>query len=324
MDFRHKEICHGALTSAVPMTTQFVVQCPNEIIDQELIALAINLANDPKNMELMVAGDGLHHMVRRVHLYHDPLLIKLLHNISSHDRHKQLFVPYLVEFVDTTIKTTNYDFLLESLGILANLNCTDVRFAEVPSGHQLLDFLQKYMVPGFAEDDVLLAVVMTLGTLATDGAMAPQLSQARLVSKLHDVLNEKNEDVDIVLQLVYTIFKMLLHHASRVSIIKHHNFTNCLLDLVIDPNEHVRNLANLSLDIIMENDEGWRAKIREKRFEMCNREWIEFIQNGGVPQFERDQPPEEFYDDQGGYGYMDSPGAGGHYEDWNENINEFQ
>lgn len=311
MDFRHKEICHGALTSAVPMTTQFVIQCPNELIDQELIALAINLANDPKNIDLMVAGDGLHHMVRRVHLYHDPLLIKLLKNISSHEHYKKLFVPYLVEFVDTTIKTTNYDFLLESLSILANLNCRDVRFAEIPSGNLLLDFLQKYMVPGFAEDDVLLAVVMTVGTLATDTAMAPQLAQNRLVNKLHDVLNEKNEDVDIVLQLVYAIFKMLLHQQSRNSVIKHHNFTNCLLDLVIDPNEQVRNLANLSLDIIMEHDEGWRTKIREKRFEMCNREWIDFIQNGGVPQFERDQAnADHMYDDQQ-YGYMDSPQGGG-------------
>ena len=30
----------------------------------------------------------------------------------------------------------------------------------------------------------------------------------------------------------------------------------------------------------MEEDEEWRGNIREKRFEACNREWLDFLANG--------------------------------------------
>jgi len=38
----------------------------------------------------------------------------------------------------------------------------------------------------------------------------PNHKKTHSVRMLHDVLNEKNEDVEIVLQIAYTVFKLLL------------------------------------------------------------------------------------------------------------------
>jgi hypothetical protein len=44
---------------------------------------------------------------------------------------------------------------------------------------------------GFAEDDVVLEVVMLIGTMTADPDAASALANARLVRLLYDVLNEK-------------------------------------------------------------------------------------------------------------------------------------
>jgi hypothetical protein len=46
-------------------------------------------------------------------------------------------------------------------------------------------------VPGFAEDDIVLAVVMFIGTLALDAESAPLLANNRLIRQLFDVLTGK-------------------------------------------------------------------------------------------------------------------------------------
>ncbi len=308
---RHKMVVDAAMTQCVPLVTQYVIQCPGQFVDQELIALATNMALAPRNTEVMVGSDGLHHMVKRVHQTHDSLLIKLLRSISEHQPFKNLFLRYLHELVGVTVKAQSQDFMVEALGVLANLNTPEAKFSEVMVQHGLVEFLMKHMVPGFAEDDVVLQVVMLVGTLATDLKAGPVLANTRLIRMIYDVLNEKTEDVDMVLQLVYTVYKLLLLPQPRELIIRHDMLTLCILDLVVDPAPLIRDFSNLSLDIIMEHDEEWRSKIREKRFEACNQEWLEFIRGGGVPYDGVGESTggesgayDEYYDSNQ-YGYMD-------------------
>lgn len=104
-------------------------------------------------------------------------------------------------------------------------------------------------------------------------------------------------DVEIVLQLLFTVFKLLLNEGTRAAVIAHERLAGCVLDLVGDPHPDIRRFANLSLDIIMvlqcqlaahsvrvqDNDASWRNRVRDKRFIACNREWLAYIeQHGGV------------------------------------------
>jgi hypothetical protein len=142
-------------------------------VDQELIALACNMVasngeDSSRNIEIMVASDGLHHMIKRAHQTHDALLLKLLRNIAEDVSFKPLFLRYLHELAGATTKAQNHDFLLEAVGTLANLNVPEAKFGDVARQHNLVDFIVKHMVPGFAEDDVLLQMVMLLGTICSD------------------------------------------------------------------------------------------------------------------------------------------------------------
>lgn len=228
-----------------------VIRCPNKIVDPELIALAVNLARSPQHIEAMCQGDGLMHLIKRVHQTFDPLLIKLIRNISQFaaPKERQMFVKHLHELVGMATATTSQAFLLEVFGTLANICLPDVMYSELIIQHGLLEFMMKHLVPGFSEDDVVLEVLMLIGTLARDPKSAIMLGNARLIRILYELLNEKAEDVEIVLQLLYTTYKLLLHEPSRLSVIAHEPFANCLLDLVVDPEPQIRILANQSLGV---------------------------------------------------------------------------
>lgn len=64
---------------------QMMLECPGDRIDLELIALGINLAANKRNAQLMCEGPGLKLLMRRAFKFNDPLLLKMIRNISQHE-----------------------------------------------------------------------------------------------------------------------------------------------------------------------------------------------------------------------------------------------
>jgi hypothetical protein len=62
---------------------QLIVDCPEELVDPETIALGINLACNTGNVQLMCKGPGLKLLMRRALNSQDSLLLKMLRNISK-------------------------------------------------------------------------------------------------------------------------------------------------------------------------------------------------------------------------------------------------
>ena len=71
---------------------QMMLECPGDRIDLELIALAINLAANKRNAQLICEGPGLKLLMRRAFKFNDPLLLKMIRNISQHEGQKAQFV----------------------------------------------------------------------------------------------------------------------------------------------------------------------------------------------------------------------------------------
>ena len=72
---------------------KLMLECPGDRIDLELIALCINLAANKRNAQLICEGPGLRLLMRRAFKFKDPLLLKMVRNISQHDGPtKNLFV----------------------------------------------------------------------------------------------------------------------------------------------------------------------------------------------------------------------------------------
>ena len=64
---------------------KMILESTSERVEIELIALAINLAANKRNAQLICEGNGLRLLMRRALKFKDPLLMKMIRNISQHD-----------------------------------------------------------------------------------------------------------------------------------------------------------------------------------------------------------------------------------------------
>ena len=62
-----------------------VLENPTDRVEIELISLAINLAANRRNAQLICEGNGLRLLMRRAIKFKDPLLLKMIRNISQHE-----------------------------------------------------------------------------------------------------------------------------------------------------------------------------------------------------------------------------------------------
>ena len=73
-------------------------------------------------------------------------------------------------------------------------------------------------------DDLLLEVVVFLGTCAVDSVASQKICKVGILDALIDLLKAKQEDDEIVLQVVYVFHQLCLHEESRAFIIKGEDF----------------------------------------------------------------------------------------------------
>ena len=69
-------------------------------------------------------------------------------------------------------------------------------------------------------DDVVLEVVILIGTVCADAPAALMLATEGLVQLLIDLLNAKQEDDEVVLQIVYVFYQLVLHADTKDVLIR--------------------------------------------------------------------------------------------------------
>ena len=118
-------------TDAIPILMRIILQCGDEQVDLEIMALAINLAANKRNAQLICEGDGLRVLMQRAFSYQDPLIIKMIRNISQHDGvTKKLFIEFIGDVADAVHRAENDEFVLECVGILGNLTLPDLDYSK--------------------------------------------------------------------------------------------------------------------------------------------------------------------------------------------------
>ena len=70
-------------TEGIPLIMGMIVNFPQQFLAKELAALAVNLSLNPRNAEIMISNKGLNHMMDRLSTTRDPLLLKIIRNISQ-------------------------------------------------------------------------------------------------------------------------------------------------------------------------------------------------------------------------------------------------
>ncbi|CAH8614297.1 unnamed protein product [Heterobilharzia americana] len=210
-------------------------------------------------------------------------------------------------------KSKDEDFILECLGCLANLDLKDIQYSKVITEFNLLkwiksrldsvkvrksrDFLSatseiadnitqvfsQSMFPSHIEDDIILEIVRMLGAICQDPDAGRLVIEFGIVHSLISLLNAKQEDDEIVFQIIFTFFQLIFHESTRNLMVKTTQAIAYLVDLMHDKNADIRKLCDITLDIISEYESDWRVRIQTERFRWHNSQWLEMIGTANNP-----------------------------------------
>ncbi|XP_036437324.1 kinesin-associated protein 3a [Colossoma macropomum] len=285
MDDRFKSMF--AYTDCIPQVMKMLFDCGEERMDPELISFCINLAANKRNAQLICEGNGLKMLMKRALKLKDPLMMKVIRNVSQHDGpSKNLFIDYVGDLAAQIGQNEEEEFVIECLGTLANLTIPDLDWELVLKEYNLVPFLKDHLKPGCAEDDLVLEVVIMIGTVSMDDSCAAMLAKSGIIPALIELLNAQQEDDEFVCQIVYVFYQMVFHQATREVIIKETQAPAYLIDLMHDKNTEIRKVCDNTLDIIAEYDEEWGRKIQNEKFRWHNSQWLEMVENRQMDEAE--------------------------------------
>uniref|UniRef100_A0AAZ3SM92 Kinesin-associated protein 3b n=1 Tax=Oncorhynchus tshawytscha TaxID=74940 RepID=A0AAZ3SM92_ONCTS len=195
--------------------------------------------------------NGLKMLMKRALKLKDPLLMKMIRNISQHDGPpKHLFIDYVGDLAAQITPDENEEYVIECLGTLANLTIADLDWELVLKEYNLVPYFKDRLKPGSAEDDLILEVVIMIGTVSMDDSCAAMLAKSGIIPAIIELLNAQQEDDEFVCQIVYVFYQMVFHQATREVIIKETQAPAYLIDLMHDKNAEIRKVCDNTLDII--------------------------------------------------------------------------
>uniref|UniRef100_A0A8C1CSI0 Kinesin-associated protein 3a n=1 Tax=Cyprinus carpio carpio TaxID=630221 RepID=A0A8C1CSI0_CYPCA len=238
-------------------------------------------------MLLFFQGNGLKMLMKRALKHKDPLMMKMIRNISQHDGpSKNLFIDYVGDLAAQIGLKEEEEFVIECLGTLSNLTIPDLDWELVLKEYNLVPYLKDHLKPGSAEDDLILEVVIMIGTVSMDDSCAVMLAKSGIIPALIELLNAQQEDDEFVCQIVYVFYQMVFHQATRDVIIKETQAPAYLIDLMHDKNAEIRKVCDNTLDIIAEYDVEWGKKIQSEKFRWHNSQWLEMVENRQMDEAE--------------------------------------
>ena len=235
-------------------------------------------------------------------------------------RHRGLWGPYVRGMYKLMLNTESTELMLETLGSLANLTAQDmpqdVGFADLIINHGLVEFLHKHLVPGFSQDDIVLEAVMLIGMLCTDEDAARLIAGSPLPRLVHDLVCEKQGDAEIVLQCLFTLFRLLRHKDTGHELLYETRMVADVCECLAHKNARVRSIADDVLNLVIEHERSHNEpdddpryhagedrrvgrisgagfalgelaqRIRKRRFELHNREWLELLRQEDMEEAE--------------------------------------
>ncbi|XP_054916278.1 kinesin-associated protein 3a [Poeciliopsis prolifica] len=273
-----------AHTDCIPQLMKIMLG-GEEQLDVELVSLCINLAANWSNALLFCEGNGLKLLMNRALKLKDVLVMKVIRNLSQHGGPtKNLFLDHVGDLAAQIREDEAEEFVIECLGTLANLTIPDLDWELVLREYGLVPYLKRRLKPGSAEDDLILEVVILIGTVSMDDSCAAMLAKSGIIPALIDLLNAQQEDDEFVCQILYVFYQMAFHKTTRDIIIKDTQAPAYFVDLMHDGNAAIRRVCDSTLDIIAEYDLEWARKIQTAKFCFYNSQWLEMVEN---------RPPDE-------------------------------
>ncbi|KYQ59280.1 Kinesin-associated protein 3 [Trachymyrmex zeteki] len=280
-------------TDCISMVTNMILNSEDEHVRSELIALGINLAINNKNAQLMVENNRLQGLIKIAFRNQDALVMKMIRNISQHDSTKENFVEFVGDFAMALTQSDSQDFVLEVIGALGNLELPDLDYSQIIQRCNLIPWIRNNLVPGKAQDDIVLEIVIFLGTAARDEDCARLLCKADILLSLIELLKAKQEDDEMVLQIIYIFYQIAKHDSTRDYLIRETEAPGYLIDLMHDKNPAIRKVCDICLDVIAICDKNWAVRIKVEKFRSHNQQWLEMVESIGTDSINHMLPDDD-------------------------------
>ncbi|KAB7501870.1 Kinesin-associated protein 3 [Armadillidium nasatum] len=221
-------------TDCIPILMKLVLSSQGSIVPLELMALSVNLALNKRNAQLICEGNGLKLIFKRAFKNRDALLMKM---------------DYVGDLCAIVSEGNCDEFVLECVGVLGNLSLPDLDFSQILTKFNFLNWIMDNLQTDVA-DDLVLEVVVLVGTIAADEAAAKLLVDAGLTR----------------------------HESTRSSVVIMAEVPAYLIDLMHDNNNEIRKVCDATLDIIAEEDVDWATRIQCHKFRWHNSQWLDMVE----------------------------------------------
>ncbi|KAJ8324391.1 hypothetical protein QVD99_002423 [Batrachochytrium dendrobatidis] len=296
-------------STCIPQIIQMILEYKGDRVNIEVMAFAINMSTVLRNAQIICQDNGIKFLIKKAVKSNDPLLFKMLRNISQHpdENTKMMFLDYIDDLMRLMLKSmSNPDVLIEILGIIGNLTIAEFDFKKLAVAYDLLQFIKNIFQTSIANtqmdsksfgisetnrknsdltkidgvcknDDLLLQVIILLSTMSLDENISPMVATTNIIPLLIEIMIAKEEDDEIILQVCYCIYQFLLHDSTRTILIGKSDVVGYLIELLYDRNIEIRKVCDASLSIIGEIDEDWNRKLRQQKFAWHNSEWISMM-----------------------------------------------
>ena len=166
--------------------------------------------------------------------------------------------------------------MLELLGTMVYIPSDN--WEQVIVKTNLIEFIHNNLVNGFAEDDIVLECVMLISTICRTEEIAQMIASSYLINMLQDLLGAKQEDDEMVQQILNTFFKFLFFTPTRDIVLRQIQMVSIVLELLSDKNPNIKGLVNAILDYVQLHDDMWRNEIKSRRFQVHNSVYLEIME----------------------------------------------
>lgn len=210
---------------------------------------------------------------------------QLLESPEAQYNYRGLWSPHFKQLLELATETDSHDLLLELLGILACMTAQDVpantSWARILKEYQLVPLFSKLLVPGMAQADLQLELVMLVYTIAHDPAACDLIASSNLIGLLYQLWKEKGDDDEILLQLIAVFHRLFQRESTREEAMYSTRIVVDMLECLAHPNPAIRQAADVATELVLELDRRedgelgqLGAQIRKKRFEGYNQQWL--------------------------------------------------
>ncbi|CAH0558068.1 unnamed protein product [Brassicogethes aeneus] len=260
--------------------------------DKVMVALGINLSINPSNAQQMIKRSRLQSLMMRAFTYQDPMLMKMLHNVSEHPSCSASFVEFVGDVAKATVDSPEENFVRECIGILSNLHLPDLDWAEIFRHFEMVKWIKNVIGSNSTDPELVLQVVVLLGTAASDEGCAKLLCQTDIMAALIELLKTHQEDDEIVLQIVYVFYVSLSHDDNIDYLIEQTEAPAYLIDLLQDNNKSIRKICNTCLNIISNHSKSWADRIKIEKFRHHNAQWLTMVDSQQLDPEEEEEEDE--------------------------------